>query len=40
MDFYIILFIAIAGVLDAWLDRWTGRGLIARMEDFIDRRKA
>jgi len=38
MDFYIILTIAILGILDAELDRHTGRGLIARVQDWIEGR--
>jgi len=34
-DMLIILSIAILGVVDANLDRYTGRGLIARVDDWI-----
>ena len=40
MDTIIIFAIAILGIVDAELDRRTGRGLIARMQDLIERRKA
>lgn len=35
MDFWLILAIAIAGIADAELDRRTGRGLIARADDWL-----
>lgn len=42
MDAYylILLAAAILGIVDSELDRRTGRGLIARVQDFIERRKA
>ena len=40
MDFYIILTIAILGIVDAELDRRTGRGIIARVSDWLDRMDA
>jgi hypothetical protein len=36
-DAIIILTLAVTGLLDSWLDRLTGRGLIARAEDFTNK---
>ena len=35
-DALIILSLCILGLLDCWLERFTGRGLIARAQDLVD----
>ena len=35
---YALLILALVGILDCQLERRTGRGLIARVQDFIKRR--
>ena len=35
MDTILIATIAILGIADSWIDRITGRGILARLEDWI-----
>ena len=35
---YALLIIALIGILDCQLERRTGRGLIARVQDFMEKR--
>ena len=38
-DAILILTVAVLGLVDVWLDRWTGKGLIERACSWCDRRK-
>lgn len=34
-DLYLLAALSVVGLVDVWLDRETGRGLIARAEDWV-----
>lgn len=38
LDYWLLFTLAVVGIIDAQLERRTGRGIIARVQDFIDRR--